>query len=120
MTKKYKKLKTLFLLCSILCVVGPLVYYTIKAFMQGEQVEKFVMGMMFIVALIFTAINIFFKCHLRSTIWLVLLGIYVCIDKITALLIVMAITTLLDELIFTPLYKKYKNLYIINKEIDKR
>lgn len=120
MTKKYKAYKNLFLCLSILCIAGPLIYYTVKAFMQGEPVEKFCMGMMFIVAVIFTAINVFFKVHFRSTIWLVLIGIYVCIDKITALLIIMAITTLLDELVCTPLYKKYKNLYIINREIDKR
>lgn len=36
------------------------------------------------------------------------------------MLVILAITTILDELVFTPLHKKYKNLYIINREIDKR
>lgn len=32
----------------------------------------------------------------------------------------MCVTTALDEFIVEPLQKKYKNLYIINREIDKR
>ena len=49
-----------------------------------------------------------------------ILGIYVCIGNIIPLLFVMIATTGLDEFVFTPLYKRYNNKYIINKEIDKR
>ena len=30
------------------------------------------------------------------------------------------VTTILDEFIFTPLYHKYRELTVINKEIDRR
>ena len=60
------------------------------------------------------------KLHLRSAIWLLVLGVYICLQNIQTLLIMVAVCTILDEIVFTPLHKKYKNLYIINKEIDKR
>lgn len=120
MTKRYKNLKNLFLSLSLIATFVPVGFYTIKAFIEGAPVEKFSMGIFFIVAVIFTAINILFRKHFRSVIWLIMLGIYICLDNIMTLLIMVAICTILDEFIFTPLYRKFKGLYIINKEIDKR
>ena len=57
---------------------------------------------------------------MRSTIWILLLGIYICLDNIMPVLLTIAIGTITDELILTPLHKKYKQLAIINSEIDKR
>jgi len=60
------------------------------------------------------------KLRLRCIPWILLLGIYVCLKEITSLLVIMAITTIIDEMIVTPLHKSLKNKYIINKEMDKR
>ena len=56
----------------------------------------------------------------RCGIWIVLTGLAYACNNIVPLLLIMAITTALDELVLTPLAKKYENLYTINKEIDKR
>ena len=122
MTNKYKKLSILTFLLSAMCSLCPILIYVIKAFVDKDvqEVNKYTLGIMCSVALIVTIINIVAKLHLRCIPWILLLGIYVCLKNITALLVIMAITTIIDELILTPLHKSFKNKYTINKEIDKR
>ena len=119
-TRKYKALSILFLALSILVLVAPLAYYSIQGFIQGETTEKFTLGITFVIACILFVINILFKFHIRSTIWIIVIGVYFCIDNILPLILVLAVGNILDEFVFTPLHKRYKNKAIINKEIDKR
>ena len=122
MTSKYKKLSILTFLLSAMCSLCPIVIYVIKAFVDKDvqAVNKYTLGIMCSVALIVTIINIVAKLHLRCIPWILLLGIYLCLKNITALLVIMAITTIIDEMILMPLHKSFKNKYTINKEIDKR
>lgn len=119
-TKKYKNGYIITNSLSALVTVGPLAYYLVKALIEGSTQEKLVLGMMVFAALALTAVNILFKYSLRSAIWLAILGIYTCLNDIQTLLIVIAITTILDEFVLSPLAKGYKEKYHINKEIDKR
>lgn len=122
MTKKYKRLSILTFLLSTICSLCPILIYVIKAFVDKDvqEVNKYTLGIMCSVALVITLINIVAKLHLRCIPWILLLGIYVCLRDITTLLVIMAITTIIDELILMPLHKSFKNKYAINKEIDKR
>ena len=120
MTKKYKIKLNICRLLSFTITVLPVIIYTIKGFMDGSIGEKVSLGICVILALMFMLINVMFKYHIRSTLWVLLIGIYVCIDNIIPLLIIMATTTIIDEFILVPLINKYKNKYIINKEIDLR
>lgn len=122
MTNKYKKLSILTFLLSAMCSLCPILIYVIKAFIDKDvqEVNKYTLGIMCSVALIVTIINIVAKLHLRCIPWILLLGIYLCLKDITALLVIMAITTIVDELILMPLHKSFRNKYTINKEIDKR
>ena len=122
MTNKYKKLSILTFLLSAMCSLCPILIYVIKAFVDKDvqAVNKYTLGIMCSVALVVTLINIVAKLHLRCIPWILLLGIYLCLRDITALLVLMAITTIIDELILMPLHKSFKNKYTINKEIDKR
>lgn len=120
MTKKYKIKLNICRLLSFTITVLPVIIYTIMGFMDGTIGEKVSLGICVILALIFVLINIMFKYHIRSTLWVLLIGIYVCIDNIIPLLIIMAATTIIDEFVLVPLINKYKNKYIINKEIDLR
>jgi hypothetical protein len=120
MTRKYKILSGLFAVLATLCLIAPVGYYTVYAFIAGQVAQKFTLGMLCITALILTAFNAINKAHLRCPIFIILLGVYIALSEITVMLVILAITTILDELVFTPLHKKYKNLYIINREIDKR
>lgn len=119
-TRKYKNLSILFLALSILVLVAPLAYYSIVGFIEGETTEKFTLGLTFVIAAILFVINILFKFHIRSTIWVLVLGIYFCLDNILPLIFMVAIGNILDEFLFTPLHKHYKSKASINKEIDKR
>ena len=119
-TKKYQRLAILFHALSILILVAPLAYYTIYGFINGETTEKLTLGITFVIACILLVINVLFKYHIRSTIWILVLGIYFCIDSIMPLLLMVAIGTILDEFVLTPLYKSYHTKCTINKEIDKR
>lgn len=119
-TKKYRCLYITFYLLSILILLAPLVYYFVLAVIEAEVVQKVSLGIMFTMAVILTGINIVFKKHYRSAIWIMLLAIFICVKEILPLIVMLAIATILDEFILTPLYKKFKNLCTINKEIDKR
>ena len=119
-TKKYKTKYTIAKAMSIALTVGPILYYMILGFSVAEPAKKVVLSMTAICAIMLTFINIVFKMHIRSTIFLIMLGIHICIDNITGLIIVMAATTLVDEVLLVPLAKKYKSKYTINKEIDER
>ena len=120
MTKEYRREKWLLLILSILCNLLPIAIYTIKAFIVAGIGQKITLGVCLTLALLFVLINIITKHRIRSTLWILLIGIYVCLDHIQSLLIIMAITTIIDEFILEPAYKRVKNKYIINKEIDKR
>ena len=114
MTKEYKREKWLLLILSILCNLLPIAIYTIKAFIVAGIGQKATLGVCLTLALLFVLINIITKHRIRSTLWILLIGIYVCLDHIQSLLIIMAITTIIDEFILEPAYKRVKNKYIIN------
>lgn len=119
-TKKYKRLSKLFGLLSLLCTVFPVAYFTVQAFIQGEVEEKVTLGCTLVVCLILVALNTIKKTNLRSPVYLMILGIYVCLDNLLSLFLIMAITTMADEFVFSPLHMSFKNKAVINKEIDRR
>lgn len=119
-TKKYKNIYVFFKIISMLLNIAPILTYIIVGFVQGTIASKVTLGISFIVAILLFLTNIIFKYHIRSTIWILLIGISTCLGNITKLLIIIAICTILDEFVFTPLSKKFKEKYTINKEIDNR
>ena len=120
MTDKYKKKYIFFRIFSIVLTVLPIAIYTIIGFCSGSVRQKVTLGLCLILVFIMVMINVIIKHRMRSMIWIMLVGIYVSCYNIVPLLIVMAITTILDECVFEPLCKVYKEKYTINKEIDAR
>lgn len=119
MKSKYKKKRNLFFILSFLATFGPFIYYGIKAMIEGEPVEKCALTIFTIVALIIAGAAAALKIHLRSVIWILLLGVYFCLDNLIGVILVVAICTILDELVFTPLYKRYSKLYSEANTADK-
>ena len=121
MTKKYKNKRDLCRALSIVLTLVPILVYVVLGFMNGEihTTQKVSLGLCLFLALIFTIINVVFKHRIRCTIWIVMIGLYVCVSNIIPLLFMLAFGTALDEFVLSPLERKYNNLYIINKEIDK-
>lgn len=121
-TASIQKKAMIFHIISLSLTVLPICVFVFKAFLDGNvsASRKLCMGLLVFFSFFLTIINVLFKYSIRSTIWLLLLGIYICLDNIIPLLIIIATTTIVDEFVITPLYKKYKGEYKINKEIDKR
>ncbi len=107
-------------IASVLCTCLPIIMYAIKGFIDGTPAEKVGMGMCLIVALILAAVNIIFKYHIRSVIWIAVIGIYAAVQEVMDMLITVAVLTIFDEFVLQPLYKHYKDKAKINKEIDSR
>ena len=119
-TKKYALLSALFLVLSISITYGPILYYIITGLVIAETAQKVVLTLFATSALIAGVICFIQKHRFRSPLWLLILGIYFAIDHILPLIIMVAIGTILDETILTPLHKLYKSKKQINSEIDKR
>lgn len=119
-TKKYQIWAFVMGLLSFLCLVAPIAIFGIKAFIVAESVEKLLIGGLATAAIIMTLMNLLMKMKMRSPVWLCLIGIYIALDNIMPLIIVISIATLLDEVVFTPLCKNFKQKAIINTQIDQR
>ena len=119
-TLNYKKKKNLYFWLSIALNILPIVVYFIVGMVNGDVRQKLTLGLTFFIAVCLVVINILFKYSIRSTIWIILIGIYVALDNITTLLIIIALCTIVDEFIVTPLHNKYKEKYKINREMDER
>ena len=120
MTAHYKKMKLIFFALSAACLFCPIMIYFIRAFIMGENKQKLTLGITFTIALILFMVNVAMKSHLRSVIWVLLLGVFSVFKNHISIVWVFAITTFLEELILSPLYRYYKSKLTISKEIDKR
>lgn len=121
MTQKYKLLKNLFLTISILLTIGPGLVFLCMAYNNDTAIiNKFTLSMMLLVIAIMTIVAISQKIVLRSRLWILLIGLWMCLDHFIVPLIVIGICQILDELIISPLYNYYKNIYRTNKVIDER
>lgn len=119
-TKKYRTAYWILTAISFLLIFAPLISYTIYGFVVGEPAKKVTLAITLVAAILLTTLSIVLKFNIRSTIFILILGIYFCIDNILPLIIIISACTIADEFIITPLQKMYKNKLTINKEIDKR
>lgn len=120
-TESIRNKKIFFGVLSCLLMFGPLLYYTILALINGKSTQsRLILLMTLICAIMMTILGIISKLRLRSPVFIVMLGIYKCLSSITGMLIIFGICTIIDEVIVTPMYKHYRNRYVINKEIDAR
>lgn len=119
-TRKCWHLKNLFWFLSFICSFGILLYAIVYGFATGSTASRYSLTLASIVCILMTLISILLKYHWRCPLVLMAIALYFIIDKIGAFLICLAIGIILDELLFTPLYKHYKAKTLINKEIDAR
>ena len=119
-TKKYKNRAKFLNVLSWALTFVPILVYVVIAFINGGPTQKLAMGLTVTISAMLVAVNFMMKLNLRSTIWVLILGIYACVKNILPLLLIVAITTIIDEFIISPLAKSYKQKYVINKEIDAR
>lgn len=121
-TQKYKTTYWILFGISILLNFVPLIVYIIKGYASIEvsEARKVTLTLTMMIALTLSIYNILAKRHMRSVIWILLLGVYFAVQKIELLLLLMAICTIVDEFIVEPLMKRYKLKWKTNAEIDSR
>lgn len=121
MTKKYKKLAIIFYAVSFALLVAPAAVFGVKALFGGALVvQKTAFVFSVFLSLILALVGLIRKVAFKSSIWLVGLGLYFCLDKILQVILVFAVTQVANELIIEPLAKHYLLKYRVNKEMDAR
>lgn len=121
-TKKVRNSYRLAKFLSFIVTTGPLLVYVMMGLIRGSVTisDKIVLSLTVIAAIILTLVNILMKYHLRSPLFIILLGVYCALDKLLPLILTIAIGTILDEFIFTPWKKSAKAKLVINRELDDR
>lgn len=119
-TIRLRRSKIILGIISLLLCYAPLLVALITGFSYSDNERgKVTLSICCTVTLLLTLINIISKYSVRSTMWVLLLGAYSVLEDVMPYLIAIAICTIIDEFIITPIYKSVKNRYIINREIDK-
>lgn len=124
-TKQCRVLTFVFGLLHFLCLFGPLLYFIPYGYITGETIEKIGMSFTVITALILSMISILVSATHRAGLhrcimWVLIAGVLFCLEKVQVFIWIMAITSILDELIFTKVKDHYHAALISNKEIDRR
>lgn len=124
-TKQCKTAYIIFSILHFLCLFGIFLYYIPHAYIVGEKVQKISLSATLIIATILGVFSLLTSAGTRgglskTIMWVVLLGLLVCLKEVKTLIIVMAVVSILDELVIVKFRDKYKSAYIANREIDKR
>lgn len=121
MTKKYRMWYWVLAITSVLLCAGPLVAYSITALITADLVvEKVALCSTVFIVLIMSVIAWLNKIALRSRLWILLIGLYVCLDSVMTPLIVIAACQVVDEIIICPIKQNIATKLTIHKELDKR
>lgn len=122
-TKNVRRQLWLYRIIDIMCLFLPVAIYVVIALTEdGVTVagKVSVVGTVAI-ALILCVFNVVAQKKLRCPIWIILIGLYIAIQKyLLPLIIILAITTILDDLILTPIISYYRTKLISSKTIDER
>jgi hypothetical protein len=87
---------------------------------QVRQENKMVLGVVFTFIFIISIFNILASFHKRTPGWIFIFFCIWLVENMIAIIIIIGVCTILDELIAEPMYKKYKARYVFNKEYDRR
>lgn len=120
-TKKMRLASIFLTLASILLSVGPLIVYLVLGYTEAQtSVGQITLTAMLGVSVILSLVCLINKYSPRCRMWLILIGLYMCLDNFIGCILVLAITQCVDELIVCPMAKRYRELYRTNREIDRR
>lgn len=127
-TKKYKRARNWLFAISLLLLFGPVGFYLVQAAMAtiaaGTTTATIAKVSIFsssvIIFGILTIIAAARKIVFKSSVWVLVIAIYLLLDYAMWAVVVIGVCQILDELVFSPLVKYYNSLIRINKEIDKR
>lgn len=107
----------------VIILIGPLAAYLVLVLCGILPVRtngEFVVLGASAIGLILVIANVVFQKHLRSPIWIVFLGFAYALDKLLPLVITIAICSILDEFVITPLIKYQRQKWVSNRAYDER
>lgn len=107
----------------VIILIGPLATYLVLVLCGKLPVRthgEFVVLGASAIGLILVIANVVFQKHLRSPIWIVFLGFAYALDKLLPLVITIAICSILDEFVVTPLIKYQRQKWVSNRAYDER
>jgi len=121
-TKHFLCAAIILTILSILLTIGPAAFFLVKGFIAADVVvEKVALTMSIFVAVVGSLICLISRTiGFRSRIWIILLALFFVLDEFLLLIMVFAITQILDELVVAPLARHFRSKFSINREIDKR
>lgn len=124
-TKQCKHRKNLFNFLHFLCLFGPLLFFIPYGYVTGETAEKIGMSFAVIVSIILLIVSIICSTVTRAGLhktmmWILILGVLICLQNVKTFIVIMCLTSIVDELLFVRLRDHYKAALISNKEIDRR
>lgn len=98
------------------------VYIGVAFFNDGvTTVAKASLATCIVIALVLTIINVVAQKRLRCPIWIILIGLYLAVKNwLLPLIVILAVTSIMDDLLFTPLIAHYKMKLEAHKAIDER
>lgn len=125
-TKQCGRWYIIFSIVHFLCLFGPFIYFIPSAFTsEVSTTRKVALTLCMVVGCILALLAIISDAKTRgglakSIMWLLVLGVMVCLQSAKTFIYIMAIVSIIDELFIVRLKDKYKTAHIANKEIDRR
>lgn len=121
-TKNVRRKLWIYRILDALCLISPiLIYVGIAMSQNGIAAQKVAVVTCVAIAIILTCANIIFQKHLRCPIWIVIIGLYIAVrDYLLPLIMILAVTSLMDDFLFTPLIQHYKSKLDASKTMDER
>lgn len=122
-TKRLKKKLWIFRILNLILLFVPVIVYAFIALCDGgvTVVGRVSVVSSVMISLILTAFNVITKHNLKCPRWIILIGVYVAMkESILPLVIMLAVTSVLDDFFFTPIISTYRSDLIANKAIDRR
>lgn len=124
-TKTSKFWKIIFTILHLICLIGPFLYFIPYAFITGAVISKIALGLSTVVSLILLIMSFIMDVTHRAgmhrgIMWTLIAGIMFCLESVKPFVWIMAVVSILDELVFCKLKDHFTTVYKTNKEIDKR
>lgn len=124
-TKQCKNLHIIFSILHFICLFGPFLYFIPQAYIIGERVQKIALSSTLIISIILAALSVLTTAKTRgglakSIMWLIIIGIALCLKEVTTMIYIMAILAIIDELFIVKMKDRYLDAYRSNREIDRR
>lgn len=113
----------LYRIIDLLILFSPVAIYVVIALCDGgvTTIGKVSVVGCVAIALILSLINVIAQKRLRCPIWIILIGLYIAIKNyLLPLIIILAIITVVDDLLLTPIIHYYHEKVTASKVYDDR